>query len=84
MLSFWLADTIQIALVQRIQWVVKESDDLQAGHFLLIWAGLEVQVVITNVLVVKPQEPRRGIKDKGKLKYLIQSTPRDLLMDPSL
>jgi len=47
-------------------------------------AGLEDQVVVTNVLAVKPQEPRRGTKDKGKLKYLIQFTPWELAKDPLL
>ena len=55
-----------------------------SGTFSTRIGGLKAQVVVTNVLEVKLQDPRRGTKDKGKLKYLIQFRPRDLVMDPSL
>ena len=45
---------------------------------------MEAQVVVTNVLAVRPREPRMGTKDKRKLKYLIQFTPQELAMDPLL
>ena len=64
----WLTSTVQMALVRAIH--------------LLELAGLDSQVVVTNVISVTPHN--KGDKDKGKkLKYLMQFTPRVLAEDPS-
>ena len=82
MLCVWLAATVQIVLVRAVQILVKESDILQVGRYLLELTGLDIQVVVTNMISINPQS--RGNKDKGgKLKYLIQFTPRALTMNPS-
>ena len=59
----WLAATVQIALVQAVQILVKKSDILQAGCYLLELAGLDTQVVVTNVISIN--SPSRGHKDNG-------------------
>ena len=76
----WITAMVQIALVQAIQFLVKESDIIQAGCFLLPLAGLDSQVVVTNVISITPNN--KGGKNKGeKLKYLMQFTPQELAED---
>ena len=80
MLCVWLTATVRI---QKTVIIIKESDILQVGRFILELAELETDVAITNMVSISPPEPRKGSKMRSKLQYLIQFIPRELAIDPS-
>ena len=62
-LCVWLTAKVMITLIQETVIIMKESDALQAGRFLLELVELAAGVAVTNVVSIASRSPGR---EQGK------------------